>query len=124
MSNDNTTNGSFTRLGKSDELKDHPVVPFYVESIKRRISVTRIDGTLYAFDDLCTHAGCPLSAGLLVNDSTVKCQCHGSQFDLKTGKVLKGPATEPLGSYPVRESDGVIEADLTSAPAPSTTAHS
>ena len=38
---------------------------------------------------------CPLSGGLLTG-TTLMCQCHGSRFDLTTGAVLNGPATEPL----------------------------
>jgi 3-phenylpropionate/trans-cinnamate dioxygenase ferredoxin component len=34
------------------------------------------------------------------------CQCHGSRFDITTGAVIDGPATEPLNVYPVRQVDG------------------
>jgi nitrite reductase/ring-hydroxylating ferredoxin subunit len=37
------------------------------------------------------------------------CQCHGSQFDITSGAVLRGPATEPLTSYEARELDGEIQ---------------
>src|SRR4051795_9866108 len=45
---------------------------------KLRISVTRADDRLYAFDDLCTcgDAACPLSGGLLTG-TTLMCECHG-----------------------------------------------
>jgi acyl-CoA reductase-like NAD-dependent aldehyde dehydrogenase len=36
-------------------------------------------------------------------------QCDGSQFDIRTGAVLRGPATEPLATYEVREQDGEIQ---------------
>jgi nitrite reductase/ring-hydroxylating ferredoxin subunit len=50
---------------------------------------------VYAFDDLCTCADqpCPLSGGLLMK-TTIMCQCHGSRFDIATGAVVNGPATE------------------------------
>ncbi|MBV9889726.1 MAG: hypothetical protein JO090_02425, partial [Rhizobacter sp.] len=41
-------------LGKVDALHDDFVVPFYLAAHKRRISVARVGGRLYAFDDLCT----------------------------------------------------------------------
>jgi 3-phenylpropionate/trans-cinnamate dioxygenase ferredoxin component len=86
------------------------VVPFYREDLKRRISVARVDGRLYAFDDLCTCAdrACPLSGGLLTG-TTLMCQCHGSRFDVTTGAVLNGPATEALRRYEVDEVDGEIQ---------------
>jgi 3-phenylpropionate/trans-cinnamate dioxygenase ferredoxin component len=37
------------------------------------------------------------------------CQCHGSKYDITSGAVLHGPATEPLATYEVREQDGKIQ---------------
>jgi nitrite reductase/ring-hydroxylating ferredoxin subunit len=36
------------------------------------------------------------------------CQCHGSRFDITTGAVLNGPATNPLKIYAVSAEDGSI----------------
>jgi nitrite reductase/ring-hydroxylating ferredoxin subunit len=36
------------------------------------------------------------------------CQCRGSLFDITTGAVISGPATEPLSVYEVLEADGEI----------------
>jgi 3-phenylpropionate/trans-cinnamate dioxygenase ferredoxin component len=85
-------------------------VPFYLENLKRRVSVARVDGRLHAFDDLCTCAkpACPLSGGLL-EGTTLMCQCHGSQFDIATGAVVRGPATKALVVYEVHDVDGEIE---------------
>jgi 3-phenylpropionate/trans-cinnamate dioxygenase ferredoxin component len=100
----------------ADTIPNDFVVPHYVD--KRRISVARVDDRLYAFDDLCTCAerACPLSGGLLTG-TTIMCQCHGSQFDIRTGAVLRGPATEPLAVYDVEEVDGevVIASRITDA---------
>ncbi len=104
-----TTGTEFHVLGPADELGDGYVNPYYREDLKRRIAVARVGGKLYAFDDLCTCASerCPLSAGLLTG-TTVMCQCHGSQFDVETGAVVRGPATVPLDTFEVQERDGVI----------------
>jgi len=32
------------------------------------------------------------------------CQCHGSRFDITTGAVTNGPATEPLKVYEYKKS--------------------
>jgi hypothetical protein len=40
---------------------------------------------------------------------SLMCQCHGSRFDVTNGTVLKGPASDPLATYPVREQDGEIQ---------------
>ena len=96
-------------LGPRDAVPNDFVVPYYLADIKRRIAVARVGGRLYAFDDLCTcgERSCPLSGGLLTG-TTLMCQCHGSRFDVATGALLNGPASEPLGGYEVREADGEI----------------
>lgn len=53
----------------------------------------RKDQSVRAFLTTCTHAGCRIS---LNTGSRLQCNCHGSQFDAETGKVLKGPAFKPL----------------------------
>jgi nitrite reductase/ring-hydroxylating ferredoxin subunit len=101
---------AFRTIGRDDRLQDDVVVPFYLDDRKLRISVVRIDGRLYAFDDLCRCGGasCPLSGGLLIA-TTLMCQCHGSRFDVTTGAVVNGPATLPLKTYTVREVGGDLQ---------------
>lgn len=48
-------------------------------------------GEFHCFSSVCTHAGCPVRAG-----ATLVCPCHGSQFALADGSVLRGPAAAPL----------------------------
>lgn len=48
----------------------------------------------------CTHRGGPLNEGKL-DGSTVTCPWHGSQFNVCTGAVLRGPAAEPVKTYQV-----------------------
>jgi len=97
-------------VGRADAIPTDFVVPYYLEDRKLRISVARVDGSVYAFDDLCTCAerSCPLSGGLLTG-TTIMCQCHGSRFDITTGAVVNGPATEALNVYEVKEVDGSIQ---------------
>lgn len=97
-------------LGPSDAIADGSVVPFYLADRKLRISVARVDERVHAFDDLCTCAdqACPLSSGLLTG-TTLMCQCHGSRFDITTGAVINGPATQALHMHDVSEVDGNIE---------------
>jgi nitrite reductase/ring-hydroxylating ferredoxin subunit len=37
------------------------------------------------------------------------CQCHGSRFDIVSGAVINGPATDPLNVYEAREVDDSIQ---------------
>jgi 3-phenylpropionate/trans-cinnamate dioxygenase ferredoxin subunit len=102
--------GAFRTIGRGDAIPNDLVVSYYLDDVKRRISVARVDGRLYAFDDLCTCAeqACPLSGGLL-NGTTLMCQCHGSRYDIATGAVLNGPATATLDVYDVHETDGSVQ---------------
>jgi len=60
-----------------------------------KVSVAASGGRLFAFDDTCTHKGCSLGAGELAG-TTVTCPCHGSQFDVTSGAVIRGPAQRPV----------------------------
>jgi 3-phenylpropionate/trans-cinnamate dioxygenase ferredoxin subunit len=100
---------SFRTIVAGDTLRNDYVVPHYSDDRKLRISIARVDGRLYAFDDLCTCAreSCPLSGGLLAG-KTIMCQCHGSRFDIVTGAVIDGPALRPLKVYDVQEVNGTL----------------
>ena len=105
---------AFCMIGPSNAVPNDFVVPYYLEDHKLRIAITRVGERLYAFDDLCNCAdeACPLSAGLLTG-TTIMCQCHGSRFDISTGAVVNGPATEALNVYKVQEVKGSIQIQLT-----------
>ena len=106
--------GTFRTVVRGEAIPNDFVVPYYLEDLKQRISVARVDGRLYAFDDLCTcraGAACPLSGGLLIG-TTIMCQCHGTRFDITTGGVIDGPATNGLNVYDVRENDGNVQIRL------------
>ena len=62
--------------------------------------VAKVDGKAYALVDVCSHLGCSLAAGELGSDR-VTCNCHGSQFALRDGRVLRGPATAPVQTFEV-----------------------
>jgi nitrite reductase/ring-hydroxylating ferredoxin subunit len=97
----------FRGLDRAENIPVDGVRPYYLEDLKRRVSVARVGNRLYAFDDLCTRDECPLSAGLLTG-TTLMCPCDGSLFDITCGAVLRGPATRPLATYEVRKRDGEI----------------
>lgn len=111
MTADTNADLGYRVLGEADDLDTFQVVPFYIEGLKKRVSVARLDGTVYAFDDLCPEHGCALSAGLLTG-TTLMCQMGGCRWNVTTGELLRGPATTPLRTYPVRVTGGQVEAQV------------
>ncbi|MET0480472.1 non-heme iron oxygenase ferredoxin subunit [Mycetocola miduiensis] len=69
-------------------------------------------GDVHAIGDTCTHGDISLSEGFVEND-TLECWAHGSQFSLRTGKPLSLPAYEPVPVYSVELTDGNIFIDPT-----------
>ena len=63
-------------------------------------AVFNVGGSFCATQAKCTHRGGPLSEGKL-DGSTLTCPWHGAQFNVCTGAVLRGPATESVKTYRV-----------------------
>ena len=96
----------FEVVSRADDLKEGEMQAFDVRGTQ--IAVANVAGEFYAFGDTCTHLQCSLAEGDL-EETTVTCPCHGSQFDVVSGQVLRGPAREPVGAYEVRVEGGNLE---------------
>jgi 3-phenylpropionate/trans-cinnamate dioxygenase ferredoxin subunit len=96
------------RVGDAESVPTGEMRVFDVSGT--RLNVTNAGGRLYAFDDACTHMGCSLANGEL-DGTVVTCACHGSQFDVRTGALLRGPAQRPVRSVPLTVERGVILAE-------------
>jgi len=81
------------RIGSANDVADGQMRVFDVAGT--RVNVASSEGHFYTFDDTCTHMGCSLATGQL-EGTTVTCACHGSQFDVTTGAVMRGPARRPV----------------------------
>jgi nitrite reductase (NADH) small subunit len=74
------------------------------------VAVFNVDGQFYATQNECTHAGGPLDQGDM-SGKCVTCFMHGSQFDVTTGKVVEGPAEDPLKVYKVTVDGDTVTVD-------------
>jgi 3-phenylpropionate/trans-cinnamate dioxygenase ferredoxin component len=101
--------GDWIDVGVADEPADGTMRP--VEAGGEAICLARVGGEWVAFADDCTHEECPLADGYL-EGQVIECACHGSQFDVVTGEVLVGPATEPVAVFPIRVVDGRLEVEV------------
>ena len=107
-----THSGKWQKLDVSANLLDDrkPVVGKTKEGTE--IFVAKLDGTLYAIANVCTHAGGPLNEGTWVGADRCEIQCpwHGSIFCVKDGAVRHGPATFPEPVFDVRANEqGFVE---------------
>ena len=100
---------AFTRLGKVADIPEGDGKMFDLGD--RWIGVFKVDGELFAIDDICSHQEAFLHAGMLEGHS-IECDAHGARFDIRSGKVEMGPAVMPIDTYGVRVVDDEFEVDL------------
>lgn len=65
------------------------------------VAVVRLEDDVYALEDRCSHADVALSEGE-VEGCTLECWLHGSAFDLRTGRPLTPPASQPVATFTTR----------------------
>jgi Rieske Fe-S protein len=71
-----------------------------------RVVVTQpAAGEFRAFSAVCTHMQCLVDQ---VANGTIDCPCHGSQFSIKDGSVVAGPAPRPLPAQSIKVEAGKI----------------
>jgi nitrite reductase/ring-hydroxylating ferredoxin subunit len=84
------------RLGFVARVDETPVGP---------VAVYQVSGRIVAVGDTCPHAGAAVCEGE-VEGAVVTCPRHGSQFDVRTGERLRGPADTALPTFEVVEESG------------------
>jgi 3-phenylpropionate/trans-cinnamate dioxygenase ferredoxin subunit len=82
-----------------------------VQAAGHRIALFRIEESVYAIGDRCSHAEASLAEGE-VWDHTVECPRHGSEFDIRTGVPGSLPATRPVAVYDLEVVEGEVYTTL------------
>ena len=82
-----------------------------VEAGGTLVALVRASGAWHAVEAWCTHAECPLTDGW-VEETAIRCACHGSLFDLATGEVREGPAAEPVRVFATRVAGERVEIEV------------
>ncbi len=96
----------FHTVAKASEIP--PGEMKLVELAGANVVVANVDGTIFAFNDTCTHVGGPRSEGILEGE-TVTCPWHATVFNVKTGEPLEGPGEDPIRTYEVRVEGGEVQ---------------
>ena len=99
------TTHDYVEVFSLDDLKDGEPHRAVVHEVA--VAVVLAEGEVFGIDDICSHGQVSLSEGE-VEGCALECWLHGSQFDLRTGKPLSLPATDPVPVYPVKTEDGRV----------------
>lgn len=102
-------NTSWQRVATTGEIPEGRMHAVVIDGRELLICHTR-DGW-FTVDNSCTHAAAKMNEGRLAG-CRLSCPLHGARFDVRDGRVLRGPAAAPLRSYATRVVDGVIEVGL------------
>ena len=100
---------AWTRVASLAQVKENGVID--VEITGHEIGLYWVDGAVYATDNICTHALARLSEGFLDGDC-IECPIHQAVFNVKTGDVVGGPATDPIKIYPCRAEGEDVLVDI------------
>ena len=99
----------FMKTAKTDGVL--PGQAKMVEVSGKEIALFNVDGSFYAIDNACTHAGGPLSEGEL-DVPQVTCPWHRSIFNVTTGEVVGPPAGRGVTRYNTRVAGDDVEVEV------------
>lgn len=77
-----------------------------VEADTIGVAICNVDGTVYAIDNTCPHAGGPLGEGSL-DGELIECPWHGWRYNVRTGERPENPEIT-VDCYVVRLENEVI----------------
>ncbi len=90
------TADGFTIIGSVAELEKAGYLQIKVAAVSKDPTNPK---KLIAVNPKCTHLGCDVK--WIPEEKKYDCPCHDSEF-AADGKVLKGPATKSLATYPAK----------------------
>lgn len=99
------------RLIEKDRLREG--TPTRVELDGEGVLLCQVNGEVFAVSDTCPHEDISLSLGVLC-EYRLRCPLHGSEFDIRDGKVLDEPAEDDLTIFPVYQDNGWLCLDRNS----------
>lgn len=76
-----------------------------------QVGLFRVGDEIFAMENVCPHAGLPLSAGTL-EGCIVTCNAHGWSFDVRTGFAPGDDDGFPIPCFAVRVENGDVEVDI------------
>jgi 3-phenylpropionate/trans-cinnamate dioxygenase ferredoxin subunit len=95
----------YVKVGRENEIPEGEVRVFEVEGTG--VAIAKVDGKLFAIEDVCTHDDGPLGEGLL-EGCEIECPRHGARFDVRTGAATRMPAAAPVAVFAVKVENGEV----------------
>jgi len=95
----------FVPVPAAQQLRERETLRMEIDG--QVMTIVRIENQLFAFQEFCTHRFGPLSEGRF-DGFDVQCPWHNSCFDVRTGKVTKGPAKVDLKTFKVETREGKV----------------
>ncbi len=83
----------------------------------RQVAIFKIEGKLYAVNNICPHQHAPVLFEGQIEDCTVTCPLHGWMYDLETGQALGGGAKLKTFEVYVEGEDVMVEVPKKEIPA-------
>ena len=99
----------FIKVAQVDDLDDGELKAVEVDG--EPVCLAKVEGCIYAVTDNCTHISGPLNEGEL-DGEVLTCPWHGAQYNVRTGKVLRGPARQDIATYAVKIEDNAVFVSL------------
>ena len=96
----------FLKVATTAEIGSGTMKTLFVSG--KRIALANVDGEFFAISDVCTHEECSLGTEGFLDGNVVICGCHGSTFDVTSGKVLSLPAPTDVASYETKVENGEV----------------
>jgi nitrite reductase/ring-hydroxylating ferredoxin subunit len=91
----------------ADRAKVGPDEAISVMIGEENIALCEVDGTVFAFHNICTHEYACLSDGFVEGDQ-IECPLHQARFHIPSGKALTAPAQVDLRTYPTKIEAGQV----------------
>jgi len=94
-----TSAGEYIEIANINDVRSGELKVFDVNG--ESIILINLDGEFFAYKNQCSHMELELSDAEIEGE-ILTCPWHGAQFNIRTGDVVRLPASEPLEKYEVK----------------------
>ncbi len=96
----------YTAVTEAKKIPEKSFSTFEINGVS--IVICRFRDEYFAVENRCSHAQSRFDNGRL-RGYRIMCPLHGATFDIRDGCATSLPARNPIGAYPCRVTNGVIE---------------